>query len=97
MDGAAHAFEIIVTGTKTTKDWIDNKKYLKSPLIFDTPKIFPDWQKFFHYALKDARLWYDKNHRKHFETFLRDYKLTFWVDMDPKDWSKVKLYQKPDR
>jgi hypothetical protein len=43
MDGKAHAFEIIVTGKKTTKDWIDGKKYLHSPLIFDTPKIFPEW------------------------------------------------------
>jgi len=43
MDGKAHAFEIIVTGKKTTKDWIDGKKYLHSPLTFDTPKIFPEW------------------------------------------------------
>ena len=43
MDGKAHAFEIIVTGKKTTKDWIDDKRYLHSPLTFDTPKIFPEW------------------------------------------------------
>jgi hypothetical protein len=43
MDGKAYAFELIVTGRKTTKDWIDQKKYLYSPLIYKTPKIFPDW------------------------------------------------------
>ena len=40
---------------------------------------------------------YDKKLRKKVEKVLREYELTFWVDMDPKDWSKVKLYQKPDR
>jgi hypothetical protein len=38
-----------------------------------------------------------KKYRKKVEKVLREYELTFWVDMDPKDWSKVKLYQKPDR
>jgi len=97
MDGKAHAFEIIITGRKTTKEWIDKKNYLNSPLSFDSPKIFPEWMKYFHYAIKDARLMYDKKLRKKVEKVLREYEMTFWVDMDPKDWTKVTLYQKPDR
>ena len=92
MEGNAHTFEPIVVGKKNTKEWIDSKAYLKSPLIFAAPpRIMEQWVPL-HYAVKDARLWYDKKLRSKVENYLRKYEITFFVDMDPKDWSKVKLF-----
>ena len=38
IGGKSYGFEKIITGFKSTKKWIDEMEYLKSPQIFKAPK-----------------------------------------------------------
>ena len=49
------------------------------------------------YAKKEVRLFYIKYLRDHIENLLRQFKITYLVDMDPTDFTVVKLNQKTDR
>ena len=71
--GIAYGFEPIVTYVPVVTEWIQEKFYLKSPMIFKAPKIIEQWQLPFYYVQKDLRLNHDKLLRPKIEPFLRDY------------------------
>ena len=50
-----------------------------------------------YYLKKDLRTFHETYIMKKVNPILREYKITFYVDMDPKDWGKVKLHKKNDR
>lgn len=96
-DGIAYNYNLVMPSLNVTTDWIDNKRYTKSPLFYKAQPQLSDLKLKWAYAKKEVRLFYIQHLRDFIETYLRQFKLTYLVDMDPTDFTEVKLNQKTDR
>ena len=82
----------------TTVEWIDDKLYKKSPIRFAVPPPANLPKIYWGYVKKEVRMWYRKNLRDTIEVWLRKFKISYVVDMDPMAFSEIpNLNTKTDR
>lgn len=96
-DGIAYNYNLVMPSLNVTSDWIDSKKYLQTPYQFKVPAQLSDVKLYWAYFKKEVRRFYRKHLMDVIEPQLRKFKVTYLVDMDPTDFTQVKLHQKTDR
>ena len=96
-DGTAYNYNLVIPSLNVTTEWIDKQKYLQTPLKYKVPPALSDYKIYWTYLKIDVRKYYIKLLRHHIEPLLRKFKITYLVDMDPTDFTEVKLNQKTDR
>lgn len=62
-----------------------------SPFQFKAPPVISDLRLKWADIKKEVRGWYDKNVRDKIEPTLRQYKITYIVDLDPLDFDNIRL------
>ncbi len=81
-----------------TKSWIEDRVYLKSPWVMRAPAALSSLKLKIAYVKKEVRKYYIEHYRDTVEKYLRQYKITYLVDMDPYDFENIKsLNQKTNR
>ena len=72
-----------------TTEWIEEHGFKKSCYKFKAPPATVGMKLHWMEAKKYARDWYDANLRGHIEPYLRKFKISYVVDMDPEDWDNI--------
>jgi len=97
MQGMAYAFYNGMASFDYTRQWIEDRQYTKSPWIMKAPAALSKMKLYVAYVKKEVRKYYIENQRDTIEKYLRQYKITYLVDMDPYDFENIKLNQKTNR
>ena len=97
-DGKTYIYDPVLVSVNGTKNWIEEQEYKKSPSKFMVPAPLPQYKVYWAYVKRTVRKWYAANLQDDIEFYLRKYKITYLVDMDPTDFANIdRLTQKTDR
>jgi len=95
--GMAHIYPKGFVAFNTTKKWIEEREFKKSPQIVKAPNRVNKIRLLWGYLKKDVRTWYVREWQPKIEPTLRKIGFTYVVDMDPLDFDNIKLNQKTNR
>jgi len=89
-DGQAYYYNSNNYTVEDISEWLDGKKYEKSPSKFKTPAVMGPYKIYWAYTKKDVRAWFKKTVQPFIEPYLIKFKISYMVELDPTDVVNIK-------